>query len=185
VTRERSLTDCKVGPICRLVLENDCEINSAPLDVVDHNMRLYGCFVDRHENQGEVRLDYRGPAVHAACNGDSPRFRWRPKETCSMPPPLPLCPPHFSPRPLPAPFSVGASPSFLRVPFFVDSDHTSLSHSCMPRQVLLSDFFLCNCAEEFMEAARHFIFETYCRIHHKIDIGMLAEKMVGVSLFCV
>lgn len=48
-------------------------------------------------------------------------------------------------------------------------------HSC---QVLLSDFFLCNCADEFMEAARHFIFETYCRIHHKIDIGMLAEKMV-------
>lgn len=29
-----------------------------------------------------------------------------------------------------------------------------------------------------MEAARHFIFETYCRIHHKIDIGMLADKMV-------
>lgn len=32
-----------------------------------------------------------------------------------------------------------------------------------------------------MEAARHFIFETYCRIHHKIDIGMLAEKMVCVQ----
>lgn len=47
-------------------------------------------------------------------------------------------------------------------------------------QVLLSDFFLCNCAGEFMEAARHFIFETYCRIHHKIDIGMLADKMVGM-----
>ncbi|CAM9619050.1 unnamed protein product [Ectocarpus sp. 6 AP-2014] len=44
-------------------------------------------------------------------------------------------------------------------------------------RVLLSDFFLCNCADEFMEAARHFIFETYCRIHHKIDIGMLADKM--------
>ncbi len=37
-----------------------------------------------------------------------------------------------------------------------------------------------------MEAARHFIFETYCRIHHKIDIGMLAEKMVGVfASMCV
>lgn len=48
----------------------------------------------------------------------------------------------------------------------------------LPHQVLLSDFFLCNCADEFMEAARHFIFETYCRIHHKIDIGMLADKMV-------
>lgn len=49
---------------------------------------------------------------------------------------------------------------------------------CHSGQVLLSDFFLCNCSDEFMEAARHFIFETYCRIHHKIDIGMLAEKMV-------
>eukprot|EP00953_Heterococcus_sp_UTEX-ZZ885_P015241 8592-Heterococcus_DN1.PRE.1 len=28
-----------------------------------------------------------------------------------------------------------------------------------------------------MEAARLFIFETYCRIHHKIDIAMLAGKM--------
>lgn len=46
-------------------------------------------------------------------------------------------------------------------------------------KVLLSDFFLCNCADEFMEAARHLIFETYCRIHHKIDIGMLADKMVS------
>lgn len=50
-------------------------------------------------------------------------------------------------------------------------------------KVLLSDFFLCNCAEEFMEAARHFIFETYCRIHHKIDIGMLAGKMVCDNVY--
>lgn len=49
-------------------------------------------------------------------------------------------------------------------------------------QVLSSDFFLCNCTEEFMEAARHVIFETYCRIHHKIDIGMLADKMVSVEV---
>lgn len=55
--------------------------------------------------------------------------------------------------------------------------HLLPCHSC---QVLLNDFFLCNCADEFMEAARHFIFETYCRIHHKIDIAMLAEKMVCV-----
>lgn len=51
---------------------------------------------------------------------------------------------------------------------------------CFLRQkVLQGDFFLCNCTDEFMEAARHFIFETYCRIHHKIDIGMLADKMVS------
>ena len=28
-----------------------------------------------------------------------------------------------------------------------------------------------------MENARMFIFETYCRIHHKIDIAMLAQKL--------
>jgi translation initiation factor 3 subunit E len=48
--------------------------------------------------------------------------------------------------------------------------------------VLRSDFFLCNVCDEFMEAARLFIFETYCRIHHKIDIAMLAGKMdMGVE----
>jgi len=43
--------------------------------------------------------------------------------------------------------------------------------------VLHNDFFLVACREEFMENARMFIFETYCRIHQKIDIGMLAEKL--------
>ncbi|CAM9908312.1 unnamed protein product [Chrysoparadoxa australica] len=44
-------------------------------------------------------------------------------------------------------------------------------------EVLLADFFLCNVAEEFMEQARLFIFETYCRIHQKIEVDMLASKM--------
>jgi len=48
-------------------------------------------------------------------------------------------------------------------------------HEC--KLVLQSDYFLCNCADVFMENARLFIFETYCRIHHKIDIGMLAQKL--------
>jgi len=43
--------------------------------------------------------------------------------------------------------------------------------------VLLNDFFLVACRDEFIENARLFIFETYCRIHQKIDIGMLAEKL--------
>ena len=43
---------------------------------------------------------------------------------------------------------------------------------------LRADYFLCNCADAFMEDARLFVFETYCRIHTKIDIGMLAEKLV-------
>jgi len=44
-------------------------------------------------------------------------------------------------------------------------------------KVLQSDYFLCNCSENFMEDARLFIFETYCRIHQKIDISMLAHKL--------
>merc|ERR1719183_258903 len=43
--------------------------------------------------------------------------------------------------------------------------------------VLKEDFFLNTVWEEFVENARLFIFETYCRIHQCIDIKMLAEKL--------
>ncbi|CAB3990134.1 eukaryotic translation initiation factor 3 subunit E [Paramuricea clavata] len=43
--------------------------------------------------------------------------------------------------------------------------------------VLKNDFFLCGCIDEFQENARLFIFETFCRIHQCISIGMLAEKL--------
>lgn len=35
--------------------------------------------------------------------------------------------------------------------------------------VLANDFFLVACLEEFIENARLFIFETFCRIHQVID----------------
>ena len=44
-------------------------------------------------------------------------------------------------------------------------------------KVLDNDFFLVACCDEFLENARLFIFETYCRIHECIDISMLAEKL--------
>jgi len=37
-------------------------------------------------------------------------------------------------------------------------------------QVLINDFFLVSCRDEFIDNARLFIFETYCRIHRCIDI---------------
>jgi len=48
--------------------------------------------------------------------------------------------------------------------------------------VLDNDFFLSNCAsggftQDFMKHARLYIFETYCRIHERIDLGMLAQKL--------
>uniref|UniRef100_A0A8C3U1T6 Eukaryotic translation initiation factor 3 subunit E n=1 Tax=Catharus ustulatus TaxID=91951 RepID=A0A8C3U1T6_CATUS len=43
--------------------------------------------------------------------------------------------------------------------------------------VLVNDFFLVACLEDFIENARLFIFETFCRIHQCISIGMLADKL--------
>ena len=48
-------------------------------------------------------------------------------------------------------------------------------------QVLITDYFLENFKDEFMENARLFIFETYCRIHTKIDTSMLSAKLNMVS----
>jgi len=47
--------------------------------------------------------------------------------------------------------------------------------------VLDQDFFLCNSEEPFLKAARLAIFESYCRIHERINLEMLAEKL-GMEL---
>ncbi|EKX34646.1 translation initiation factor 3, subunit E [Guillardia theta CCMP2712] len=44
-------------------------------------------------------------------------------------------------------------------------------------KLLASDYFLQGLSEEFIQNARLFIFETYCRIHQCIDISMLADKL--------
>jgi len=62
----------------------------------------------------------------------------------------------------------------LLVNFDFDGAQAQL-HQC--ETVLVSDFFLCSVAQEFMEEARLFIFETYCRIHRKIDLNMLAQRL--------
>merc|ERR1712062_194488 len=43
--------------------------------------------------------------------------------------------------------------------------------------VLRNDFFLTACLDDFIENARLFIFETFCRIHQCISISMLAQKL--------
>uniref|UniRef100_A0A8C1U0X1 Eukaryotic translation initiation factor 3 subunit E n=1 Tax=Cyprinus carpio TaxID=7962 RepID=A0A8C1U0X1_CYPCA len=43
--------------------------------------------------------------------------------------------------------------------------------------VLVNDFFLVACLEDFIKNARLFIFETFCRIHQCISISMLADKL--------
>jgi translation initiation factor 3 subunit E len=44
-------------------------------------------------------------------------------------------------------------------------------------KVLNSDFFLCKQTDLFMEEARVFVFENYCRIHNKIDLSALGKKL--------
>ena len=43
--------------------------------------------------------------------------------------------------------------------------------------VLMNDFFLVACLENFIENTRIFIFEMFCRIHQCISINMLADKL--------
>lgn len=43
--------------------------------------------------------------------------------------------------------------------------------------VLTTDFFLCKRTALFMEEARVFVFENYCRIHDKVDLSVLATKL--------
>ncbi|OBZ87808.1 Eukaryotic translation initiation factor 3 subunit E [Choanephora cucurbitarum] len=43
--------------------------------------------------------------------------------------------------------------------------------------VLSNDFFLAATHEDFMESARQFISETYCRIHQKIDIKQMSQRL--------
>jgi len=62
----------------------------------------------------------------------------------------------------------------LYVNFDFDGAQTKL-REC--ENVLVNDFFLVSCRDDFIENARRLIFETYCRIHQCIDIWMLAEKL--------
>jgi translation initiation factor 3 subunit E len=50
-------------------------------------------------------------------------------------------------------------------------------------EVLENDYFLAALKEEFVENARLFIFETYCRIHQCIDLRMLAGALLSSAIF--
>jgi translation initiation factor 3 subunit E len=62
----------------------------------------------------------------------------------------------------------------LCVKFDFDSAQTKLQEC---EKVLDADFFLCKQTELFMEEARIFVFENYCRIHNKIDLSALGKKL--------
>lgn len=62
----------------------------------------------------------------------------------------------------------------LCVKFDFESAQTKLQEC---EKVLTSDFFLCRQTDLFMEEARVFVFENYCRIHNKIDLTALGKKL--------
>eukprot|EP00594_Rhizosolenia_setigera_P019307 CAMPEP_0178956280 /NCGR_PEP_ID=MMETSP0789-20121207/10137_1 /TAXON_ID=3005 /ORGANISM="Rhizosolenia setigera, Strain CCMP 1694" /LENGTH=516 /DNA_ID=CAMNT_0020638133 /DNA_START=96 /DNA_END=1646 /DNA_ORIENTATION=+ len=62
----------------------------------------------------------------------------------------------------------------LCVKFDFDLAQSKLSEC---ESVLMHDFFLCKQTSLFMEEARIFVFENYCRIHDKIDLKTLGEKL--------
>lgn len=39
------------------------------------------------------------------------------------------------------------------------------------------DFFVAALAREFADAARLLVFESYCRVHERVDLGLLSEKL--------
>lgn len=49
----------------------------------------------------------------------------------------------------------------------------------LPRaeEVLRSDFFLSAVADSFVDAARHLFFESYCKIHTRIDLKRVSEQL--------
>ncbi|KAG7364667.1 eIF3 subunit 6 N terminal domain containing protein [Nitzschia inconspicua] len=62
----------------------------------------------------------------------------------------------------------------LCVKFDFESAQTKLQEC---EKVLDADFFLCKQTGLFMEEARVFVFENYCRIHNKIDLSALGKKL--------
>lgn len=66
---------------------------------------------------------------------------------------------------------------FLRC-LFVDFDFDGAQEQLkLCEDVLEHDFFLVAAKDAFMEAARQFLFETYCRIHVAVDIASIGSRL--------
>ena len=62
----------------------------------------------------------------------------------------------------------------LHIDFDFEEAQKKLSEA---EEVLRADFFLNGSADIFVEAARHLISESYCKIHQRIDIGDLSKRL--------
>ncbi|TVU39989.1 hypothetical protein EJB05_13434, partial [Eragrostis curvula] len=59
----------------------------------------------------------------------------------------------------------------------MDCEQVILNDPFLGRHTEAGNFITVPLRDEFLENARMFIFETYCRIHRRIDISILAEKL--------
>lgn len=67
--------------------------------------------------------------------------------------------------------------SFIKA-LYIDFDFEEAQKTLLlADEVLKSDFFLSSTAESFVEAARHLISESYCKIHERIDIKDLSARL--------
>ncbi|KAK0712639.1 eukaryotic translation initiation factor 3 subunit 6 [Lasiosphaeria miniovina] len=60
----------------------------------------------------------------------------------------------------------------------VDFDFEEAQHQLvLAEEVLRRDFFLLGTADDFVDAARHLIFESYCKIHSRITLKDLSARL--------
>ncbi|XP_062214246.1 eukaryotic translation initiation factor 3 subunit E-like [Phragmites australis] len=59
----------------------------------------------------------------------------------------------------------------------MECEQVILNDPFLGKRIQEGNFITVPLRDEFLENARLFIFETYCRIHRCIDVGMLAEKL--------
>lgn len=61
---------------------------------------------------------------------------------------------------------------------YIDFDFEEAQRQ-LPRaeEVLRTDFFLISTTDAFVDAARHLFFESYCKIHARIDLKRLSEQL--------
>lgn len=61
---------------------------------------------------------------------------------------------------------------------YVDYDFEEAQNKLQEAEVVLkNDFFLSAIAPQFLDCARHLISELYCRIHQRIDVAQLSERL--------
>ena len=67
--------------------------------------------------------------------------------------------------------------SFLKEPYLAFYFEATQRELMLTEEVVRNDFFLSEFKDEFLDNARYLISEAYCRIHQKIDIANLSERL--------